>query len=162
MNIVLTGMPGCGKSTVGPLLERPFYDTDAEVEKAAGRSIAEIFAEEGEARFRKWESEAVSRLSALDGAVIATGGGVVLNPENMRALKRSGFVVFLDRPYALISTSNAVRPLLKSAEEWKRLYEARLPLYQKYADITVANEKSPGDCAGEILKRIEWLERRNP
>ncbi len=153
-NIVLIGMPGCGKSTVGPLLGRPFYDSDAEVETAEGRTIPEIFAQSGEAAFRAAERRAIERLSALRGVTIATGGGAVKDPANIEALRHGGVIVFLERPPKMVFTGNAERPLTKNVLQWETLYRERLPLYRKAADITVCNDTTPKACAEKILQMI--------
>jgi shikimate kinase len=155
VNIVLIGMPGCGKSTVGPLLRRPFYDADAEVERAEGRTVAEIFDTGGEAAFRLAERAVIQRLSEMDGVTIATGGGAVKAPGNMTALKQNGFIVFLDRPPELINTDNADRPLLRQPCQWKKLYRERLPLYRQYANAIIVNESTPEDCAAAILEAVK-------
>jgi shikimate kinase len=125
VNIVLVGMMGSGKSTVGRLLAgalgRPFIDTDSLVELQAGRLIRQIFEIEGEAGFRQREADAVAEAAAGDGQVIATGGGAVLRPANREALRRSGLVFWLDAPAeALFERAQrqgvAVRPLLGGAD----------------------------------------------
>ena len=99
-NIVLIGMPGCGKSTLGRLLaqhlKRPFYDADNVLEKLEGKTIKELFAV-SEACFRDAETRAVRHLSELEGCVIAAGGGVVKRSENIEVLKNGGIIVFIDR-----------------------------------------------------------------
>jgi shikimate kinase len=153
-NIVLIGMPGCGKSTVAPLLGRVFYDSDAEIEAAEQRSIPEIFASGGEAAFRAAERRVLERLSTLRGVTIATGGGAVKDPANIEILRRGGVIVFLERAPEQIRTGNAERPLTRNPAEWQALYRERLPLYRRAADITVVNDKTPEECAGEILRRV--------
>jgi len=176
VNIVLIGMPGCGKSTIGPLLGRPFYDADAEIERTEHRTIVDVFATDGEAYFRRVEHETVRRLSALDGVTIATGGGVVKDPKNMAVLKRHGWLVFLHRPPELVTTDNAERPLLRGhgpqrpsgvaavndeapspLSPWALLYRERLPLYRQYADIEVLNDGAPEECAARILEGMSTL-----
>ncbi len=153
-NIVLIGMPGCGKSTVGFLLGRPFFDSDTEIETSQNLAIPEIFARYGEPVFRAAERRIIERLAALRGVTIATGGGAVKDPANMEALRRNGVIVFLERPPELIDTGNAERPLTRNMEQWEALYRERLPLYQKYADITVRNDTTPQLCAVKILQTI--------
>jgi len=101
-NLVLIGMPGSGKTTVGQLLSQrldlPLVDTDWMVEREAGRSIPDIFAQDGEASFRALETRAARQAAAREGIVIATGGGMVLREENMAAMSACGGVFFLDRP----------------------------------------------------------------
>jgi shikimate dehydrogenase len=140
-NIVLTGMPGSGKSTVGRRLAkrlgRPFIDTDELIVKAAGKSITEIFAELGEEGFRELEIRAVREAAnGHTGAVIATGGGTILRDCNIRALKRSGRIYFLNRSLqALMPTGN--RPLASSVEAIKRRFEERYERYLATADREV-------------------------
>lgn len=140
-NIVIEGMPGSGKSSIGKetarLLGKSFIDTDEEIEKAYGKSIPDIFATEGEAVFRKLESEAVLKAASLNGAVIATGGGAVLSPNNREALKRNGVVVYLKRE--LTELESAGRPLSLSLGAQK-LYAERAPIYESFADFSVENE----------------------
>ncbi len=137
-NIVLIGMPGCGKSTLGRLLAdalgKKFLDTDEELVREAGKSIPDIFKTDGEAAFRRLETETLARLTKETGAVIATGGGVVTRPENEVLLRQNGRVIFLDTPPAGLSVAG--RPL-SQARTPEALYRERLPLYRKMADITV-------------------------
>lgn len=160
-HVVLIGMPGSGKSSVGKLvaarLHTPFVDTDAMVEEIEERSIPEIFEADGEAFFRGRESAAVHRAAALDGAVIATGGGVILRQENMDALGQTGVVFFLDRPpEVLAGLDHGARPLLTGdVQRVFALYEARIGLYRRYADHIVPNLGSAQDAAERIIKQME-------
>ena len=166
MNIVLIGMPGSGKSTVGrrlaQLLDRPFVETDALIERREGRSIPDIFAQSGEEAFRAAETAAVREAAECQGAVISTGGGTVLRRENMEALAATGVLLFLDRPPEEIAGENhAGRPLLAgNRERVFTLYTQRIELYRKYAQYTVKSGKSPEDtaqAAASILKRERLL-----
>lgn len=166
-NIVLIGMMGCGKSTIGYQAAKqagcPFVDLDTEIEKDAGCSISEIFSAEGEAGFREREARMVRRWAGRAGTVISTGGGVVLRPENVERLRQSGTVVFIDRPLgdilAMADTGN--RPLLKQGPEGVRaLYESRLPLYRKAADQVLENTGRRGEAVRELVRLIE-RERRD-
>ena len=155
-NIVLTGMPACGKTTVGRLLakelDRPFVDTDEEIVKRAGKDIPTIFAEFGEDGFRSLEAEVIRDVSnEYRGAVIATGGGAILREDNLRALRRSGRLYFLDRPLsALLPTPR--RPLASSAEAIERRYHERYPRYCATADVRITDPASPEAAALAIRK----------
>ncbi len=141
MNLVLVGMPGCGKSTLGrkmaEKLRRTFVDIDAEIEKEAG-PIPAIFAKQGEAAFRDIESRVIARFGKESGLVIATGGGAVLREENIRALHQNGVVAWVKRPRELLSTAG--RPLSKGAAALAAMEKIRMPLYQACADYIVENE----------------------
>ena len=156
-SIVLTGMPGSGKSTLGALLAetlgRTLHDTDAEIVRRAGMPITEIFARYGEAHFRDLESAVIRDLSAQGGAIIATGGGAVLRRENVDALKQNGTLVFLDRPLeALLPTDD--RPLADNVQKLRALYEARYPVYTAAADVTVPVTGTPEETANLILEKL--------
>ena len=155
-NIVLIGMPAGGKTTVGRMaaetLGRPFIDTDDWIVKKAGKSIPEIFAQEGEAVFRELESDAIREAGALTGAVIATGGGAVLRQKNVTALKQNGKVFFLDRAPELLSPGTG-RPLFADPQQAFQLYAQREPLYRAAADVTVDNNGTAKQAAEEILRR---------
>lgn len=145
-NIVLIGMPGCGKSTLGrylaEILERDFIDADPEIEKDAGKTIPELFAV-SEDCFREQETKTVKHLSGLQGKVLAMGGGVVLRRENIENLKKNGTIIFLDRSPGDIAgdVDTETRPLLAAGR--KRIYDLyaqREALYREAADVTVRNK----------------------
>ena len=163
-NIVLIGLPGCGKTTVGALLaramQRTLVDTDEMIVKKEGRSVPEIFAEEGEPYFRAAETACAKEAAQMTDAIIATGGGMVLNPENMAALKKNGVVYFLDRSAQEIAKSVDVsgRPLLKDdREKIFRLQKEREKLYRKYADA-VYSGGTPAELADTIQLMFEMTE----
>ena len=137
-NIVLVGMPGCGKSTVGKALakrlSRPFFDADQEIVKRAGKSIPEIFQTEGEAGFRKIETEVLFDLCRQSGAVIATGGGAVTVPQNHAILRQNSLVVFINRDIAVLPTNG--RPLSEQ-NDLHEMFRRRLPLYRAVCDYEV-------------------------
>lgn len=142
-NIVLIGMPGAGKTTIGRKLSkalgRPVLDADDKVVEQTGRTIKDLF-QEGEDVFRQAETEAVKTLAAMDGIIISCGGGVVKRPENIGYLQQNGKIFFLNRDLAAIagSVDKVTRPLLNSAEDrLTQLYKERMPLYLKYADYTI-------------------------
>ncbi|MBO4476455.1 MAG: hypothetical protein J5737_07025 [Bacteroidales bacterium] len=156
-NIVLTGMPSSGKTTVGRLLAAElglrFTDTDDVVRTLSGLEIPELFARGGEEEFRRWEAVAIESLAAEQGLVIATGGGAVLSPDNVRELRRNGILVFLDRDPALLQPSPD-RPLSRSRRALEALYAERLPAYLKSADIHIENNGTPEDAAGKIIDKV--------
>ena len=157
-NIVLIGMPSSGKSTVGHALAerlgKRFADSDALVTERIGMPIADYFAQRGEAAFREREQEAVADLAATGGQVIATGGGAILRPENVTALRRSGRLVFLDRsPEKLIATAD--RPLASDREAMRRRYEERYDLYCAAADLHIDDNGTVEETAQRIEK--EWM-----
>ena len=155
-NIVLTGMPCSGKSTVGHLLAealgRPFIDTDKEIVARAGKEISAIFREDGEAAFRDLEARVIADVAReTTGAVIATGGGAILRDENIRALGRTGRLYFLDRPLdALLPTAD--RPLASTAEAIRARYTERYPRYRTTSDVTVPNGGTPEEAVSMIRK----------
>ena len=157
-NVVLIGMPGCGKSTIGNLLARKlgrkFVDADEEIIQLAGKSIPEIFAQDVEEIFREWEAKALEHLGKQSGLVIATGGGCVTRQRNYPALHQNGSIVWLERDLSLLPTDG--RPLSQS-NRLEELYAVRKPLYETFADVRVANTGSPEDTVTEILSKLEEL-----
>ena len=155
-NMVLIGMPGSGKSTVSAALQRrtgrPVADTDALIAEKAGKSIPDIFREDGEAAFRDLESEVIAEVSLRGGQIIATGGGAVLRAENVRALKRTGRLILLERPADTL-TPTADRPLADTREKMDRLWREREPVYRAAADCTVRLEGTPEEAAAETESR---------
>lgn len=157
MNVFLTGMPGCGKSTIARALAEAAgltaLDLDEEIEKTAGRTISRIFEEDGEAVFRDMETDAVQAAAAGDGRVVATGGGSVLRPQNVAAMKTSGVVVFIDRPLEniLSDIETGHRPLLKDGKQrLADLYTARIGVYRASADHIVDGAGSVEDVIRKI------------
>ncbi|MDP3537909.1 MAG: shikimate kinase [Azonexus sp.] len=146
-NIYLVGLMGAGKTTVGRQLAkrlgRPFYDSDHEIVERTGVPIPTIFEIEGEDGFRRREAQAIAELSEAQNIVLATGGGVVLNPENRRRLHDTGWVVYLNVPPALLyerTRHDRNRPLLQVADPLARLeelYAIRDPLYRDAAHFVV-------------------------
>jgi shikimate kinase len=165
-NLFLVGPMGSGKTAVGRQLARalgrPFYDSDAEVERRTGVDIPFIFEKEGEAGFRQRECEAIEALTALEGIVLATGGGAVLLPENRRHLATRGCVVYLQTSVA--QQANRVRhgrnrPLLAAAGDASarlgQLMDARAPLYGEIADIVVSTDgRRVQHVAEQILREL--------
>ena len=156
-NVVLVGMPGCGKSTVGRLLAqrlgKPFADTDTAVEQSAGRLIPEMIAAAGEAVFRDREAQVVEEIGRQLGRVIATGGGAILRERNRLALRQNGVVIFLERPLEALATAG--RPLSKGGAALQALYKERLPLYRAVADFTVAVDDDPEIPCERILEVLK-------
>ena len=161
-NIVLIGLSGCGKSTVGRTLaknlHKTFVDMDEYIEKKESMPVSKIFEEKGEAYFRRLETETAEALSVAEDKIIATGGGVVLNEQNMVHLGKNGLIVFLDRsPEAILKKINLKkRPLL--AQNQNRLFEMdkkRRPLYEKYADLTVPGALSVPETAERLKEALK-------
>lgn len=164
-NIVLIGFMGSGKSTVGKMLadilEYDFVDTDRVIEERAGRSIPQIFEEQGEERFRELETLVVESVCSRSRTVISTGGGAVLRQRNFRCLKESGTVVYLRLSEEELLRRTAQlrgRPLLAGADRKQRVREMlaeRSGLYEKAADITIDSDRlSPDETADTITERL--------
>ena len=150
-NIVLIGMPGCGKSTIGRLLAeetgRPFVDADAEIEKLAKKSIPQIFVEDGEDIFRAFETQVLAELGKQSGLVIATGGGCVTRAENYPLLHQNGTVIWLQRELGKLPKEG--RPLSVDLEA---MYRVRKPMYAAFADLLMDNNRDPRTTVSAIME----------
>ena len=154
-NLILIGMPGCGKSAVGQALaaalDRPFIDADTELEREAGMTIPDIFAKEGEEGFRARETAVLARLGMGSGAVIATGGGCVTRRENYPLLHQNGTIVWLRRDLAKLPTVG--RPL-SQANPLETLYARRKDQYAAFADLQADNNGTVEATVQAIRKAI--------
>ncbi len=159
MIIYLVGMPGSGKSTVGPELARrlgvPFVELDSEIERAAGKTVREIFTEDGEVRFRELEAGALTEAASRDPSVVSCGGGVVLEPANRVTLRATGEVVFLSVPLEVLGERVMPapdRPLIRREGDLERLFRDREPLYREFAAHVV-------DASGPVEEVAEGIEK---
>ena len=152
-NIVLIGMPGCGKSTIGKLLaekmDLPFLDADTEIVRKTGISIPEIFEKYGEDGFRNIETQVLSELSQASAQVIATGGGCVTRQENYPLLHQNGTIYWIERDLNSLSTDG--RPL-SQAGKLEKMYSVRKPMYEAFADVTISNNGCVEETVASILK----------
>lgn len=164
MIVYLVGMPGSGKSTVGrSLAERlgvPFVDLDDEIAAAAGTTVSEIFARDGEAHFRELEAATLVRVAGeFDPSVVGCGGGVVLEPANRVTLRATGVAVFLDVPLSLLKervTPAADRPLIHEEGDLERLLAVREPLYREFAAHVVDGSGAPEEVSAAIEEELRW------
>ena len=171
MNIILIGMRGSGKTTVGRMLaERlgfAFADTDEMVTARVGKSIQDIVAQEGWGRFRDLETEAVRKVAEQDKCVIACGGGVIVRDGNVKALKRNGILVWLTAPVGVLAErvrndTGSVRPALTeetdAEREIEKVFQEREPKYRTAAQLIIStNDKTPTGIVDEIIWQIEKL-----
>jgi len=157
-NVVLIGMPGCGKSTVGRILAarlgKEFLDLDQLIEEKAHMPIPEIFAQEGEDAFRGLESGVVREAGASTGCVISTGGGVVTRQENYAPLHQNGIIIHLTRDLEKLPKTG--RPVSQSVE-LSELWRQREPMYRAFADVTISNDGPLYETADEIEKELSTL-----
>lgn len=155
-NIALIGMPGCGKSTIGRLLAqklgKTFVDSDETIIELAGKSIPEIFSQDGEEVFRSWETQALSDLGKQSGLIIATGGGCVTKEHNYPLLHQNSRIFWLRRDLESLPTDG--RPL-SQANNLSHMYQLRKPLYDRFADHTVDNNGLQAETLNSILSRLE-------
>ena len=161
-NIVLIGMPGCGKSTIGYRMSQKinysFFDADKYLEEKENRIISDIFANEGEEYFRDLETKYLKELSERQGIIISTGGGAVKKKENIDILKKNGIVIFLDRTIEDISRENHEnRPLLQNMENLWKLYDERIELYKRYSDIIIENNGTLQEVTDRTAEEIEKI-----
>ena len=153
-NIVLTGMPGSGKSTVGKLLNIDgftFVDTDEEIEKRCSCSIKELISSKGEKYFRDKETEVIKDVSSKGCQIISVGGGAVLREENVHALKRNGNIFFINAELDRLCPTEG-RPLSDTAEKLRKLYDERIDIYKCTADVIVPDMSTPEEEAQFILR----------
>lgn len=148
-NIVLIGMPGCGKSSIAKMLADDFIDIDALIEEREKRVIADIFKCDGENYFREVESKITKEVSMLQGKVISTGGGVIKNKENIDCLRQNSKIIYIKRDLNKICTTSS-RPLSSNFEDLKRRYEERKELYEKYCDVIIENNDTIEECVRKI------------
>ena len=157
-NIVLIGMPDCGKSTFGRQvaenLNLPFVDIDEEIVKKAGKSIPLIFQEEGEDLFRKLEKETVADFASRHGQVIAPGGGVVKDFSNIQRLQQNGILIFIDRPLEKL-TADESRPLSKDKNAIEKLYSERYHIYDRYCDYKIENNGTAEETLAKIMAVVK-------
>lgn len=155
-NIVIIGMPGSGKTAVSTMLAerlgRKIFDTDTIVSEKAGMTIPEIFAAQGEAGFRKLETESTAEVGKLSGNIISTGGGVVTVADNYELLHQNGVIVWIERDTNKLARDG--RPISLSSD-LNELYAARLPLYERFADIKADNNGDINDTVNAIMEMIK-------
>lgn len=159
-NVIIVGMPGCGKTTVGKLLAEKlhysFCDLDEHIVEKEQMSIDEMFAK-GEDYFRDIESKGVLDACDFKETVISTGGGVVTRTENIENLKRCGFIIFLDRPIENIISDVDIesRPLLKNgAERLYKLLDDRCEMYKSCCDVEIINDSDVEDVVDRIVRLV--------
>ena len=157
-NIILIGMPGCGKTPIGTLLAkrlgRTVVDADVKIVELAGKSIPEIFTQDGEEAYRATETAALEALGKQSARVVTTGGGCVTRQRNYPLLPQTGYLVWLEHDLTLLPTAG--RPLSQSTA-LTDMYKVRRPMYEALADIRVENSGAPEDTVREILERLEEL-----
>ena len=155
-NVILVGMPGSGKTTIGQLLAaktgKHFADADALITELAGKAIPRIFEEDGEETFRLWETQALQQLGKESGRIIATGGGCVTQARNYPLLHQNGTIFWLKRDLNLLPTDG--RPLSQS-NRLKDMYTVRQPMYEAFSDISIDNNHSAEETLHSILSSLE-------
>lgn len=159
-NIVLTGMPGCGKSTIASILNRetrrPIFDSDSVIEKTYGTRPSEIITKRGENAFREIETSVLKELGKKSASIIATGGGAVTRSENYPLLHQNGIIVYIKRDIKRLATFD--RPL--SQNNLELLFRKRAPLYEKFADVVIDNDSSAEIAAKKIINYLKIQEEK--
>ena len=159
-NLILIGMPGCGKSSIGrrcaALLGKRFVDMDDVLVERIGGPISSILSPGNEKPFRDLESAVAADLGKENGQVIATGGGVVLREQNVRALHQNGVIVYIDRPLNALALGNG-RPLSQSADAAAKLYETRAPLYEAACDALIENTGTVDEAARAVKEKFDEI-----
>jgi shikimate kinase len=165
-NIALTGFMGAGKTSIGDALarrlRREFIELDSLIEKKAGKPIPDIFSRDGEAEFRRLEAEITVEISQRENAVIACGGGIILNETNIDRLRQNAVIIYLEVPPEIILRrllhSGNKRPLLNTPDREQRIRELmsqRQPLYEQAADIKITGDKTVPDTVEKIIKVLK-------
>jgi shikimate kinase len=161
--VYLIGPPGSGKSTVGRLVAArlgiPFVDLDEEIVREDGRDVARIFAEDGEERFRALEAKKLAEVAGADPAVVACGGGIVLEPANRVTLRATGAVVYLHAPIEVLRERvppASDRPLIRREGDLERLLAEREPLYREFAAHVVDATGPPEEVAARVEEELRW------
>ena len=158
--VALVGESGSGKTTIGRALAeklgKRFVDLDEEIVKAEGRSIPDIFAAEGEDGFRAKEAEQTARFAKEGRQVLSCGGGVIKRPENLRALRQNGVVLFIDRPLEDLAVGGG-RPLSSSTDALKEMEAQRRPLYLAAADAVIPNKTTAADAVAAALEALDAI-----
>ena len=165
-NVVMVGMPGSGKSTIGVILAKSlgfdFVDTDLVICKREGKRLQEIIDTEGLEKFLEIEQQVGEEISPVN-SVVATGGSMILSDEAMKNLKKNGIVVYVEVPLEILKkriTNMKTRGIaFKKGETLEDIFRVRTPLYEKYADITITADENtvPEDCVNQIVERIEEM-----
>lgn len=154
-NIVLIGMPSCGKTTIGKILSKKLnkelFDIDSLIEKEVGMEIKDYMKENGEKSFREVESSIVSEVAKGNNSIISTGGGVILNKKNIINLKQNGLILFIDRSLENLTPTKS-RPLTSNFSDLEKKYNERINLYREYADVIVDNNKFIEDAINTIME----------
>ena len=162
LNVVLIGMPGSGKSTVGKIIAektgKTFIDTDELIERETGLSPGQIITGYGEQYFRNIEKETVKKAAQGNGAVIATGGGIVKDGDNISELKKNGVICFIDRDIGLLAMTPD-RPLSSDAVKLKKIFDERYDKYLSGADFTVKSDSTAEDVADRIIGLLKNVEK---
>lgn len=160
MNIVLIGMPACGKTTIAKnlstLIKFENIDSDKYLEKNENKIIKDIFLEKGEDYFRDLEEKYIKELSKKNNIIISTGGGVIKRENNILNLKNNGKIIFIDRSIKDIAKENHDnRPLLQNKDNIVKLYNERYHLYKKYADISIKNDSTINLLLDKIMNYLK-------